>query len=143
MTVLINPGCKIHALIIDDDEDIRDSLAEILNELEIFTSIVQAKNGIDGLQKMLNQKFDVIVTDLAMPKMTGLEFIKKINKDNFNFIQSIILLSGSLTGTEVQEAIKLGVKNVIVKPCSEKDFVDKVTKVLNETATRKIRTLID
>lgn len=141
MTISINPGSKLHVLVIDDDNDIRESLVDILNEMDIFTSIVQATNGIDGVQKMLNQKFDVIITDLAMPKMTGLEFITKINKDNYKFIPSIILLSGSLTTPEVQEAIKLGVKNVIVKPCSEEDFISKVTKVLGETALGKVRPL--
>lgn len=139
MTVSVTPGSKIHVLVIDDDIDIRESLADILDELNIFTSIVQASNGIDAVQKMLNQKFDLIITDLAMPKMSGLDFIKKLNKDNFKLINSTVLLSGSLTCIEVQEAIKLGVKNVIVKPCSEEDFVTKVTKVLSETASNKVR----
>lgn len=139
MDLSVITGSKIHALIIDDDDDIRESLVEILNEMNLFTTVVQASNGLDGIKRLLNQNFDVIITDLVMPKMSGIELIEKISKDNSKLIPNTILLSGNLTGIEVQRALKLGVKNVVVKPCTEEDFITKVKKVLTEHPTPKVK----
>lgn len=139
MALSVIPGSKIHALIIDDDDDIRESLVEILNEMNVFTTVVQACNGSEGHKRLLNQNFDVIITDLVMPKMTGLELIEKIFKENNRLIRNTILLSGNLTGLEVQKAVKMGIKNLVVKPCTEEDFIAKVEKILTQEVSSKVK----
>ena len=138
MAVSSNPGSKIHVLLVDDDNDVRESLAEILKDMGVFSTIVEAVDGKDGFYKYQNQAFDIIITDLVMPKVSGLEFIQNLFGFKEKATPPIILLSGNLTGAEVQKSIKLGVKYVLVKPCSEEQLVNKVEQVLKSDVSRKV-----
>jgi len=55
MAVSSNPGSKIHVLLVDDDNDVRESLAEILKDMGVFSTIVEAVDGKDGFYKYQNQ----------------------------------------------------------------------------------------
>lgn len=138
MPVTTNPGSKLHVLLIEDEQEVRESLAEILTDMEIFSTVVQAIDGKDGLNKYQKQNFDLIITDLAMPKVSGIEVIRNLYNDKLKAPPPVIILSGSLTGMDVQKAIKLGVKYVLVKPCTEEQIVGKVEEVLANDVGRKV-----
>lgn len=125
---------KLSVLIVDDEEDIRETLKTYLEMTELFTSVVEAKDGADAYTKTQNQTFDLIILDLLMPKVNGLTFAENLQKSDIKKPvkerASVILLSGSITSGELKQAIELGVKNILTKPCSAQDFTQKVQEVL-------------
>lgn len=138
---LRNVNEKLSVLVVDDDDDIREMLRSFLESMEIFTMIVEAKNGQDGYVKCQNQQFDMIITDLLMPKINGIDLInniKALDTSPKGHKPSFIILSGNLTSDEVQKAIEMGVKNVIAKPCTDTDFINKVSTALVKEVRKKV-----
>ena len=79
---------KLQILAVDDDPEIRDILHEILTHLG-HTSVT-AEDGLDALEKLSKHHFDMVITDLRMPRMGGIELIKKI-KVGFEEVDVIAL----------------------------------------------------
>lgn len=138
MSLAAHPTSKIHVLLVDDDDDIRESLSDILKDMKLFSTVVEAKDGSDAFQKFNNQNFDFIITDLSMPKVSGLEFIKNMSSSTSKKMPPIVILSGNVTGIEVQQALKMGVKYVLVKPCTEEQFIEKVEEVAKKEIPFKL-----
>jgi len=71
----------LNILYIEDDITVRDVMSDILNDM--FNNVIFAKNGEDGIKKFINynkEKIDLILSDIAMPKMDGIVMAKKIRK---------------------------------------------------------------
>lgn len=99
-------------LIIDDERAIRSTLSEILQHEGYKTDV--AENGEDGLKKFGSEKYDVVLCDIKMPKMDGIEFLEKakiINPD-----VPIIMISGHGNIETAVEAVKKGAFDFIQKP---------------------------
>jgi YesN/AraC family two-component response regulator len=143
----LKPNEKLSVMIVDDEEDIRETLRMFLEMMEIFTSIVEAEDGGDAMRKTENQKFDLIITDLMMPKVRGIQLIEKFKREEKKKAEPnptpFIILSANVTGDEVTKAIHFGVKYVITKPCSADEFVNKVQEVLVKEKRSKIKVLKD
>lgn len=140
-------GEKLSILVVDDEDDIRSTLKMFLEMMEIFNFIVEAVDGSEAIRKCQNQKFDVIVTDLMMPNVKGIELIQNIRtQDKRQKVETptpIVILSANVTGDEVKKAIKFGVKTVVTKPCTAEEFIQKITDVLVKFKRDKIRVLRD
>lgn len=134
---------KLSVLIVDDEEDIRDTLATFLEMMEIFTFIVQSSDGSDASLKLKNQPFDFIITDLMMPKVKGIELVERIQREDKSskreFHTPIMILSANVTGIEVKKALELGVKYVMTKPCTAEQFVEKVEEVIRRDLRHKVK----
>lgn len=98
-------------LIIDDERSIRNSLRDIL-EYEKF-SVDDAEDGITGLEKIKNSTYDLILCDIKMPKMDGIEVLEKIMEISD---VPVVMISGHGTIETAVEAIKLGAFDYISKP---------------------------
>jgi len=99
-------------LIIDDEKAIRKTLSEILS-YEGY-KIDEAADGEEGLKKLREKEFDVILCDIKMPKVDGIEFLEK-SKD-INGDTPIIMISGHGTIETAVEAVKKGAYDYISKP---------------------------
>lgn len=136
-------GERLSVLVVDDEDDIRDTLKAFLDMMEVFGFIVEAKDGGEAIRKCQNQSFDVIITDLMMPGVRGIEFIKHYKaqerREKPEEPTPIIILSANITGEEVKKAIELGIKHVITKPCSAEEFINKVTEVLVKHKRSRIK----
>ena len=134
---------KLSVLIVDDEDDIRETLRAYLEMTELFTSIIEAKDGADAFTKVQNQTFDLIILDLMMPKVTGLTFAENLARIEVNKQPkektSVIVLTGTITSEELSQAMKLGVKHILTKPCSAQDFALKVKEVLLKEKRHKIK----
>ena len=111
-------------LVIDDEEELREFVSMSL-ELNDYDT-VQAENGIDALEKIDNDNFDCIVSDVEMPKMTGPEFLKAFREKNT--IIPVIMLTGVKNLNTVIEVMKLGAQDYLVKPINVDELLISVEK---------------
>lgn len=101
-----------HILVVDDERSIRNTLKEIL-EFEKFT-VDLAEDGPAGLAKIVENDYDVVLCDIKMPKMDGMEVLEKALKADVE--TPIIMISGHGNIETAVEAIKLGAYDFIEKP---------------------------
>ncbi|MBC7427719.1 MAG: response regulator [Bacteriovorax sp.] len=117
-------------LICDDDKNICEILKAYCESMGCFKNIVTAYDGVTATQKLGNQKFALICLDISMPKKTGYDLIGSIGQGNQNAIDSILIVSGTLEKDILTKIIASGVKNFMIKPFGEKQFQEKVLKIL-------------
>jgi DNA-binding NtrC family response regulator len=101
-----------HILVIDDERSIRNTLKEIL-EYEKFT-VDLAEHGADGLEKYKNGSYDIVLCDIKMPEMDGLELLEKLSSEEGD--AQVIMISGHGNIDNAVEAIKKGAYDFIEKP---------------------------
>ena len=99
-------------LLADDDKNLNRSVDILLTQDGYETMSVY--NGEEALQKLLQQKFDLLITDLIMPKLDGIELITKIKK--FNVDLPIVVISGKLNKELLTLLKKRDIKYVVPKP---------------------------
>jgi two-component system nitrogen regulation response regulator NtrX len=99
-------------LIIDDEKAIRKTLTEILS-YEGY-KIEEASDGEEGLKKFRERAFDVVLCDIKMPKLDGIEFLEKARETNADV--PVIMISGHGTIETAVEAVKKGAYDYIAKP---------------------------
>jgi UDP-3-O-[3-hydroxymyristoyl] N-acetylglucosamine deacetylase len=109
-------------LIIDDEKDILESLSSILND-EGF-HVFKATDGREGLSIFEREKPEIVLLDVWMPEMDGLQVLKKIKKKDKNAV--VIVISGHGTISTAVEAVKVGAYDFLEKPLS----IDKVLEVI-------------
>lgn len=119
------------SLIVDDEKNIRNRLAETFPWSELgFSSVVTAKNGKEALEKIKQNPPDIVLTDIMMPVMNGLELAKEINK-TFPQIK-VVVLSAYDDFKYAQEAIQYRVKGYLLKPLIKGDFYDLMKQLVDE-----------
>jgi two-component system nitrogen regulation response regulator NtrX len=101
-----------HILVIDDEKSIRNTLKEIL-EYEKY-KVDLAEHGAEGLEKFRKGSYDIVLCDIKMPEMDGLEVLEKISEDQGD--SQVIMISGHGNIDNAVEAIKRGAYDFIEKP---------------------------
>lgn len=131
-------------LVIDDEKAIRRSIKEIL-EFEKH-SIEEAEDGVTGLNMALKNNYDIVLSDIKMPKMDGTELLAKLNENNIS--SAIIMMSGHGTIETAVDAVKNGAYDYLAKPIDlnrllvsvrnalEKNNLVTETKVLKKKITK-------
>lgn len=126
-----NPSAKL--LIIDDDEVVRASLAAYLEDSG-FT-VLQAANGLQGLEVFELQRPDLVICDLRMPQVDGLELIRRINVLNTEV--PVIVVSGAGVMNDAVEALRLGAADYLIKPLEDLAVLEhSVRRALDRTQLR-------
>lgn len=123
----------IKVMIIDDSVLIRKYVTQILSELENIEVVTTAPNGKIGLQKIYLYKPDVVILDIEMPEMTGLELLKYLKKNPDQSINPNIIMFSSLVDNgsdETFEALENGAADFIKKP--EGQITDNLSFLKNE-----------
>lgn len=115
-------------LIVDDSPSIRQTIKITLDSASY--TIVEAFDGMDGLQKASTGGFDLIITDLNMPRMDGLEMIRKLRELPIMAGVPIIFLSTESDTGVKQQARAAGATGWLTKPFNPDRLVGVVAKVL-------------
>lgn len=119
-----------NVLIVDDEPDICLGLCEIINWNKLgFKVLDTATDGEDALEKINNQKYDLLITDIRMPVISGLELIKKIREKNSAL--KIIILSGYNDFNFAKKAIESSVNGYLLKPI-DRDELSEYLVVIKE-----------
>ena len=118
-------------LLIDDEDEIKSLMANYLTKSHIEEEkIVYASDGKEALAKIQNQEFGLIIVDILMPKMNGLQLIREIKMRAKYKDIPVIIISGTLEADIVKSAIALGINNIIVKPFTYNLFIEKIGRAL-------------
>ncbi len=125
---------NLRVLFVEDEELAREKLAKLLSKL--FKEVVLASNGLDGLEKyeksrITGEKIDLIISDINMPIMNGLEMLEKIRE--FDSIIPLIFTTARGESENLLKAIELNVSNYIMKPIDTIILVKKITEVCEKT----------
>ena len=121
-------------LVVDDNEDLRNLLTIQLKKMG-FENLHSASDGQEAynvcISKMNSKEpFDAVISDMRMPKMTGLEFLKKI-RENIHFSDlPVMIVTGHGDKEHVKEAITLKVDQFITRPYQEEMLQEKVASLL-------------
>lgn len=99
-------------LIVDDEEDLRDILQMYVEEIGF--SAICAENGEEGLEMAAKHPIDVIISDLSMPKLNGIAFLRKVRESGFKL--PFIVLTGNGTKSTAMDAVRLGAFDFLDKP---------------------------
>ena len=123
---------NLNILLIEDDMIEVMKLNRTISSLELEHKIVEANNGEDAL-KILNKKDelpDIILLDLNMPKINGIEFLNILkNDDILKYIPTIILTTSS-NQRDLLECYEIGIAGYVLKPLKYEDYVAKIEKLL-------------
>ncbi len=126
-------------IIADDEPYIVEGIKHIINWEEYGIELAgTASNGIDALALLEREKADLLVTDIRMPKMNGLELIHKAKELNLN--TRFIILSGYDDFEYLKESIKLGIENYILKPVNSLEFEETIVNLLNKIHSPTMQT---
>jgi CheY-like chemotaxis protein/signal transduction histidine kinase len=125
-TVAPAPAPTARVLVIDDDETVRQVLADMLQEMGLAPS--QAAGGPDGLDLCATERFDLVITDLSMPEMSGWEVAAALAKDHPGVI--VAMVTGWGEQVDSGQAARHHLKFVLAKPFSLDDVVRAVGAAL-------------
>jgi DNA-binding NarL/FixJ family response regulator len=117
----------LHILIADDHGIVRAGLRMLLDRQEGMNVVAEAEDGVDAVEKALNQKPDIAILDVAMPRMTGLQAARHI-RDQAPEVQ-VLLLSMHDDERYLLEALKAGASGYVLKRAADTDLVDAVRAV--------------
>jgi signal transduction histidine kinase/ligand-binding sensor domain-containing protein/DNA-binding response OmpR family regulator len=125
---------KPTVLLVEDNEDFRFYLKDNLKEIFF---IAEASNGKEGWQKALSQHPDIMVTDISMPEMNGIDLCKKIKADKRTAHIPVILLT-AITGEEEQlKGLETGANDYMTKPFNFEVLLSKIKNLLQLQETFK------
>jgi YesN/AraC family two-component response regulator len=119
----INKNLRI--LYVEDEENIRNTFYSIL--ASIFTNVQMAVNGKDGFEKYNNNQFDLIISDINMPNMDGIEMAKKIREKDY--LVSIIFISAFDDKNYLLSALQLDISGYLIKPLNMTYLIPLLQKV--------------
>ena len=120
-------------LYVEDEDNIQGSIKEILEH--IFSNVLVASNGIEGIELSKTHHIDIILSDINMPKCNGLDMIEKI-KHTYPQIPTI-LLTGYENSDFLMRSINLGVNKYLIKPIQKKQFFEALEDCLYIISSRK------
>lgn len=116
-------------LIVDDERNERMGLMKLIHRYNYPLEVIQAKNGEEALEIFSKENIDILLTDIKMPFMNGIELIEAIHKQGGSPICIIYSAYGEFE--YAQNAIALGVLQYLLKPINLKDFENLFTKVFH------------
>ena len=112
-------------LIIDDDADIRAITRLSLRRVGGM-DVIEAASGVEGMRKARDEKPDVILLDMMMPMMDGLETLAALRSQPATALTPVIFLTAKAVGDEVERITALGAAGVLIKPFDPRTLAEDV-----------------
>jgi len=123
----------LKVLYVEDNEDARTGTLKMFSNL--FDNITVGIDGEDGLEKFKSDTFDIVITDINMPKMNGVEMLQHI-RDIDDKVPCIVI-SAHTESNFLMDTIKIGVDGYIIKPIDISQFIDTISKTLHKLELEK------
>lgn len=129
-----------HILVVDDEGAIRYSVSKTLQR--VGYNVNEAASGEEALESMKKQHYDVVLTDIRMPGLTGVELLKRIKEQAPDSI--VILMTGYASLGTAVEALRLGAHDYLIKPSSSQDIRQSVSRGVERARNlKRRRSLLD
>ena len=123
---------SLNILLIEDDAIEVMKFNRVLTTLKMNHRIIEANNGEEALTILKEKEIipDIIILDLNMPRINGIEFLQIVKNDDYlKYIPSIILTTSN-NHKDVMECYKIGIAGYVLKPLKYEDYVDRIRKML-------------
>ncbi|MFT7433569.1 MAG: two-component system chemotaxis response regulator CheY [Alphaproteobacteria bacterium] len=122
---------RMRILVVDDFQTMRRIIINLLRQLG-FTNVVEASDGKLALERVQDDKIDLVVSDWNMPNMTGLEFLQALRASEEYKTLPFIMVTAEGKKENVIVAVQAGVNNYIVKPFNAATLKEKLSKVIGD-----------
>lgn len=114
---------------VDDSSTMRRIIKNTLTKLG-FSNVLEAGNGVEGLDVLAKNEVDLIITDWNMPEMDGLTFVKTLRAKDEYKETPILMVTTEAAKEDILTALRSGVNNYVVKPFTPDTLQEKVNKLL-------------
>lgn len=122
---------QIRVLVVDDEKLSRTSLEHLVDwKANGFVFVGSAANGSEGLDYVDREKPDIVLTDIRMPEIDGLEMIERIRKSHPDIVFAVLSGYGEFELTS--RAMRAGIRHYLLKPCNENDVLDVLRELRDE-----------
>jgi two-component system, OmpR family, alkaline phosphatase synthesis response regulator PhoP len=116
-------------LVVDDDRVIQQ-LLEVNLQLEGYDVVATASDGSEALEKISDLKPDLVILDIMMPKMDGLEVCRRLRQDPETAKIPVILLSARAQDLDIREGLDIGASAYLTKPFDPVELLEVVGRLL-------------
>ena len=118
-------------LLVDDNHHMRVLLTEVLRAIGV-KNLFEATDGAEALLVLRNQPIDIVMTDLAMQPLDGIDFVRLLrnSKDSPNPMIPVIMITGHSTLRRVAEARDVGVTEFLSKPVTARGVIERINRVV-------------
>ena len=121
---------EYNCLVVEDSPMMRQLIVFALSRVKQL-KVTEAGDGVAGLKKLAESKFDIILTDINMPIMDGLKLVKRVRTDPTHKETPIIVISTEGAEEDMARAMQLGANAYITKPIQGPQVIAKVKELLN------------
>jgi two-component system, chemotaxis family, chemotaxis protein CheY len=123
---------EIRALIVDDSSVMRKIVERALRQSGLDSLVVhEAGSGAEGLEVLKTKTVDLILSDINMPTMDGLEFLRQIKAQNLAIDVPVIMITTESSEEHVKQAIQAGAKGYIRKPFTAEQVKERVLPLVH------------
>ncbi|NGY37866.1 response regulator [Flavobacterium sp. XN-5] len=131
---------SLNILLIEDDTIELLKFNRVLTTLKMNHKIVEANNGEEALLILKEKKIipDIIILDLNMPKINGIEFLQILKNDDYLRYIPAIVLTTSNNYKDVKECYNIGIAGYVLKPLKYEDYVDRIKKIIEYWSSNEL-----
>lgn len=123
---------EIRALIVDDSSVMRKIVERALRQAGLpLSSVLEAASGLEALDVLRQQHVDLILSDINMPNMDGLEFLRQLRAQELAPEVPVVMITTESSEDHVREAIMAGAQGYIRKPFTSEQVKDRLLPLLN------------
>ncbi|MCP5405124.1 MAG: chemotaxis response regulator CheY [Pseudomonadaceae bacterium] len=122
---------NMRIMVIDDFQTMRRIIINLLRQLG-FTNMIEADDGSTAWDRLQTEKVDLIISDWNMPKMTGMDLLRRVRADEQMRATPFIMVTAEGKRENVIAAVQAGVSNYIVKPFNAATLKEKLVKVIGD-----------
>ncbi len=123
-------------LLVDDEELVRVSIGfSVRGAMDNVGVVGEAANGLEGLKLIRESRPDIVITDIRMPKLDGLEMIRMIREENLDV--EVVVLSGYADFEYARQAMKYGVTDYLLKPVETESLRETLGVCIERIAKRR------
>ena len=116
-------------LVVDDSKIMRNIVKSHFAELKIPCQFIEATDGAEAFDKLKTNPVNLVLLDWNMPKLLGIEFLRKVRAIDSYKKLPIIMVTSEAARFNVIEALKEGATDYIIKPINSKAFIEKLAKI--------------
>jgi len=119
---------QIRILVVDDFQAMRRIIKDILKKIG-YPNVLEAEDGVVAWEILMKNKIDLVISDWNMPRMTGIELLRKVRAHNDYANVPFLIVSAECEQENIVEAIKAKVSNYMVKPFTQETMEQKIEKI--------------